>query len=87
MACCDWDTFKDAFLGAWNRAKYTPSEVLIDWRRAKRDWKRYHCTGYEAATMQLQGLAKDSEYLWVARANRRRGGDGGMAVERVPEAV
>lgn len=82
MACCDLETFKESFLAAWRKAKHQPSELLIDWRKARNDWKRHHCTGGEAATMQLREAAKGGEYLWMTRPNRRDG-DGGMAVEPV----
>lgn len=89
MACCDWETFEDSFLATWRKARHTPGEAMIDWKQARTDWKRNHCTGGEAASMQLRGLARDGEYLWLERANRRRGGngDGGLAVERDPVAA
>jgi hypothetical protein len=87
MACCDWETFEDAFLATWRSARHTPGELLIDWRKARTDWKRHHCTGGEAATMQLRELARGGEYLWMAHRNKRNGGDGGVAVERAPVIV
>lgn len=65
MACCSWETFKNAFLGAWRQARHTPGELLIDWIRARKDWKRHHCTGGEAALMQLRALSKEGEYIWI----------------------
>lgn len=87
MACCDWETFEDAFLASWRKARHTPGELLIDWNRARKDWKRNHCTGGEAASMQLREVAKGGEYLFMTRQNGRDGGDGGMAVERAPVTV
>ena len=84
MACCDWQTFKDSFLAAWRRKK--TGEALIDWVRAERHWKRYHCTGGEAALMQLRDLANEGLYLIFERIRpqRRDDGDGGLAVSREP---
>lgn len=79
MACCDWETFKDSFIGAWTRKGV--GDLLIDWARAEIDWCRYHCTGGEAAKMQLQVLAREGDYLWLERLNnRQRGDDGGLPV-------
>lgn len=86
MACCNWETFEEAFLAAWRKAKHTPSELLIDWRKARTDWMRHHCTGGEAATMQLREFAKDGEYLWVMLPIRRDD-DGGMTVKPTPVTV
>lgn len=61
MACCDWDTFKGSLLASFAQAA-CPSN-LIDWKRARRDWSRYHCTGGEAASMQLRDLRQEGEYL------------------------
>lgn len=71
-ACCDWQTFEDGFLATWRRkANNNAGEALVDWVKAKKDWKRNHCTGSEAAAMQLQELAREGEYLWIERLNRR----------------
>lgn len=78
MACCDWATFCDSLLATWRKKK--AGELLIDWDRAKTDWARHHCTGGEAAKMQLQMLARESDYLWLERVNKnRRDDDGGIA--------
>jgi len=73
MACCDWSTFKDSFLAAW--LKKGAGELLIDWPRAQKDWRRHHCTGGESASMQLQSLARESEYLWIEQLNARGKGE------------
>lgn len=75
MPCCDWNTFTESFLDAWRRKGF--GEVLIDWKKAKRDWRRFHCTGGEAARMQLVELAKEGAYLWLERfqVKKRRPGD------------
>jgi hypothetical protein len=86
VACCDWDTFKESFLAAW-RTKNV-GEALIDWPIAKKDWKRHHCTGAEAVSMQMGVLAREADYLWLERFNNRNRGsddDGGVAMRpRVP---
>jgi hypothetical protein len=84
MACCDWDTFKDAFLSTWHKARHMPSELLIDWKRAQFNWKKHHCTGGEAATMQLNKLTKEGEYIWLESSRKRNDDDGGMAIDRIP---
>lgn len=89
MACCDWETFKSGFLAAWKLK--CASELLIDWKCAKRDWKRYHCTSGEAASMQLRKLAKEGNYLWLEILNngKRNGGDGdgGVVVRPMPRPL
>lgn len=85
MPCCDWETFEYAFLEAWSRKG--AGETLIDWKLAKMDWKRHHCTGGEAATMQLRELAMEADYLWLAKFNKKRGGDGGLAVGQLPQPI
>lgn len=74
MACCDWATFEDGFLGAWRRKR--AGELLIDWARAKRDWRRFHCTGAEAAAMQLRDLSNEAEYLWIEPRRPNDDGNG-----------
>ena len=67
MECCDWDTFETGFIAKWHegtRRTPPPSTLLIDWKRAKRDWKRYGMTGAEAAHMQKSELTKEGEYAW-----------------------
>lgn len=61
MECCDWQTFEQGFLTtlAENRV---PS-ALADWKRARRDWKRYACTGHESALMQVRRLREEGEYV------------------------
>lgn len=68
MACCDWNTFTDAFLGAWRKARHNPSPLLIDWRQAEHQWRRHHCTGGEAACVQLKALSAEANFLWVSKA-------------------
>ena len=71
--CCDWETYEESFLAAWARAKGAPAECLIDWKLARRHWKRYGMTGYEGAWTQLKRLSEEADYLrgfWP-------GGDGG----------
>lgn len=87
MTCCDWQTFEDSFLSTWRRKN--AGEALIDWVKVKRDWSRYHCTGGEAASMQLRALAKEGEYLWLEKfkpkfRNGRNDDDGGVLVCREP---
>lgn len=84
VACCDWQTFEDSFLTAWRRK--SAGEALIDWGRAHRDWKRYHCTGGESASMQLRSLANEGIYLWFEKIKPRKGndGEGGVCVSREP---
>lgn len=79
MPCCEWNDFQTGVKLAFKAAR--AGELLIDWKRAKRDWKRYHCTGPEAASMQLRDLRNDGEYNFMAPIPRKpRGGDGGVAV-------
>lgn len=66
MACCDWQTFEEAMLCAFAR-RGIPS-LLIDWKRARRDWKRHNCTGEEAASMKARDLTREGEYIDTARA-------------------
>lgn len=75
MSCCDWETFESSFRSAWRRKN--AGETLIDWVVAKRDWKRNHCTGGEAASMQLGKLAREADYLWLAKLRKRGDDDGG----------
>jgi hypothetical protein len=83
MSCCDWETFSEAFKVAFERKN--AGLALIDWKRARRDWKRHHCTGGEAASMQLRDLAEEGEYLFLIRPNRRGGnGDGGIVIKPKP---
>lgn len=78
MACCDWQTFEDGFLAAWRKARHTPGELLIDWRQAKTNWRRHHCTGGEAAKMQLVELANEGLDYWEPPKPRLDDdGDGG----------
>lgn len=79
MACCDWETFYDGFVNTWSKAK--AGDALIDWRRARRNWSRNHCTGGEAASMQLRALKLEGEYLFsTGRGKRNGGGDGGAPI-------
>lgn len=64
MACCEWETFKDGFLGFWRQARHNPSPLLIDWKDAEHLWRRHHCTGGEAARVQIQALREESNFLW-----------------------
>lgn len=82
MACCDWDTFSDGISAAFKRANI--GLALIDWKRAKRHWKKYHCTGAEAAHMQIQDLRREGEYLFSVQEYRRIDDDedGGVNVFR-----
>lgn len=82
MACCDWQTFEDSFLYSWRRKNV--GELLIDWVKAKRDWKRYHCTGGEAASMQLCKLYREADYLWLSPRPNRGDDDGGGGAVVVP---
>lgn len=75
MACCDWSTFEDSFLSAWRRKN--AGEALVDWSVAKKDWRRNHCTGGEAASMQLKKIAREADYLWLEMLRKRGGNDGG----------
>lgn len=70
MACCDWETYRDSFLGAWARDKTKASVLLIDWKKAKNAWQKYHCTGGEAARAQLTMLKKEAEYQWIANSRK-----------------
>lgn len=70
MACCDWETFEEAFRAAWRRAKRSPSPLLVDWDQARLYWDRYHCTGFEAARVQLTALDKEGEFLIIEQLNR-----------------
>lgn len=70
MTCCDWPTFEAAFRHAWETKGAGPA--LIDWAKAERDWRRHHCTGGEAARMQLQALAREADYLWLQRAREAK---------------
>lgn len=81
MNCCNWDTFEGGFICTWHtstRRGAPPSTILIDWKRARGDWKRYGMTGHEAAFMQLRDLRAEAEHLWGLQLPRpRRGGGGG----------
>ncbi|MDD5056581.1 MAG: hypothetical protein PHQ60_02310 [Sideroxydans sp.] len=62
--------------------------MLIDWVLAKRYWRKFHCTGGEAASVQLKVLSKESDYLWLEKLNNKRGGgDGGLGVVPLPEPI
>lgn len=79
MPCCEWDDFEASVKLAFKEKN--ADEILIDWKQAKRDWKRYHCTGAEAASMQLRDLARDGEYNYSVPSPRpKRGGEGGIAI-------
>ncbi len=77
MACCDWQTFEDGFLATWRKARPAPGELLIDWKRAKTNWERHHCTGGEAAKMQLGVLANEGLYCWEPPGPRKSDDDSG----------
>jgi hypothetical protein len=88
MACCNWDTFNEGFVFAWRHKGV--GELLIDWKQAKKDWKRYHCTGGEAASVQLRFLAQEGTYLWLERFNEGKGGDyggGGVTIHPIPKPL
>lgn len=86
MACCNWSTFKESFLAAWRRKG--AGELLIDWKQAEVDWRRHHCTGGEAATMQRQKLVREADYLWLEQLNKKDGGgEGGLALIVAPEPM
>jgi hypothetical protein len=75
--CCDWETFEDAFLAAWQDARVAPATCLIDWKLARRHWNRYGMTGFEAAWTQRKALSDDAMYLrgfWPG--GQDGGGDG-----------
>lgn len=78
MACCDWATFEASFLSAWQSKG--AGEALIDWKRATKDWRRYHCTGAEAASMQLRNFVVESDYLWLAKFRKRDEDGSGSAL-------
>ena len=69
--CCAWEDFKLSLLNTFAR-NACPSS-LIDWKKARRDWKRYSCTGYEAASMQLRELKSDSEYVLLTQVESGNG--------------
>lgn len=78
MACCGWQTFEEGFLATWRGARHAPSELLIDWTLAKKYWSRYHCTGGEAAGVQLKALSREGDYAFIEQLNKKfRGGEGG----------
>ena len=78
MACCDWSDFEIGVVAAF-RKRGAP-DALIDWQRARKDWKRHHCTGGEAAAMQLLDLSSESDYLRMQPKPRNKGNDGGLLV-------
>lgn len=82
-SCCDWEQFEYEFLHYWK--KQGIGELLIDWKRARRDFKLYCCTGPESAKMQILDMSKDTEYLWAEKINKYKGNDdGGVAKSRKP---
>ena len=78
MACCDWNDFEIGVTAAFRRRG--AADVLIDWPRARKDWKRHHCTGGEAAAMQLLDLSSEGDYLRVQPKPQNRDNDGGLLV-------
>jgi hypothetical protein len=64
MACCDWETFKQGLTVAF--AERAVPSSLIDWKRAKRDWSRHHCTGAESAIMQIAAINREGEYAYLS---------------------
>lgn len=66
MPCCSIEQFVTEFSEYWFRAKHSPSPLLIDWERACRDWRRYHCTAAEAVSMQVRDLLREAEYIWLS---------------------
>jgi hypothetical protein len=81
MPCCSIEQFVTEFAEYWSRAKHSPSTVLIDWERARRDWKRYHCTAAEAVSMQVRDLLSEADYIWLSGY----GGNGGNGDDRGPD--
>ncbi len=84
MTCCSWETFEESFISAWDRDRFKPSRLLIDWRLARRAWSRYHATGGEAAFPQLRALRQEADYLWVAYARRSDDDEGGLPRSEEP---
>ena len=78
MACCDWNDFESGMVAAFRSRG--AAGVLIDWPRARKDWKRHHCTGGEAAAMQLRDLSAEGDYLRMQALPRNKGNDGGLLV-------
>lgn len=70
MACCDWIDFKRGFLAKWSESKPAPALDLIDWKKARTDWRRYHCTGAESASMQLRDLRNEGDYNRISKERR-----------------
>lgn len=84
MSCCDWDDFRLGLLSAWQRDKHKPSELLINWRLARKYWKRHHCTGGEAASVQIHSLRAESDYLWFLPRGGQQDDDGPRPVKPKP---
>lgn len=67
MSCCDWDTFKDSFLAAWSRAFRDEGHLLIDWKKARKDWNKHHMTGGESASSQINEIKLEAPFIMPSR--------------------
>ena len=48
--CCDWDMFLFELIGTAYQMKFPL--LLVNWREARRYWRRYSCTGAEVIKIQ-----------------------------------
>lgn len=63
--CCDWDTFLTSLMRACEKLKFPL--ILINWRMARRDWRRYGMTGAEVVKMQRNAELPNAEYLYLSK--------------------
>lgn len=86
MACCEWEDFKLGVETAFQR--HACPSALIDWDRMERCWSRYHCTGAEAASMQLLDMASVADhYRCLQDRHPGEGDDGGLVCDGAPVAL
>ena len=69
MPCCDFETFCCGLRKGFDKKKI--GWALIDWKAAKTQWQKYHCTGGESALMLIRSLNIDRQPIVVANLIRK----------------
>jgi len=59
--CCTWNDFWDGFKRQWGRRHRAPTEIppYIE-RKARRFWRVYAMTGFEACETVMQDIAREA---------------------------
>lgn len=58
--CCSWDDFWSGFRDTWGRKHKNPTEIppYVE-KKARRYWRVYAMTGYEACVTVMQDIAEE----------------------------